>query len=109
MLLAEARSAATQPPHWATRSVEDGIRRYKSQQETWLSGGRVGSWKAVDAIYAHFGRSEEGDVTLEDLTFHSREDIAAIPGVGPKSMDRLDAELAERGLKWTDAAEAVTV
>jgi hypothetical protein len=49
-----------------------------------------------------------GDITLEDLAFHARQEIAAIKGVGPKAMDELDAAMAERGLEWPDA-EAVTV
>jgi hypothetical protein len=50
VLLAEARTAASKPPYWATRTVEDGITTYKSRNETWV-GPYAGSWRAADAIF----------------------------------------------------------
>ena len=39
-------------------------------------------------------------ITLEDLPRYRRDAIAAIAGVGPKTMVELDEALAEGGLEW---------
>jgi hypothetical protein len=41
--------------------------------------------------------------TLEELAGQPRERITAIPGLGRKTMQKLDAAMAERGLNWAVA------
>jgi len=61
--------------------------------------------KGLYAIEGHVdGDSRPSIVTLEDLTLYTRDEIAAIDGVGPKAMKMLDAAMAERGLTWAGAA-----
>jgi len=43
-------------------------------------------------------------VTLEDLARMSRQDVARIPGVGPVTLDRLEAAFADRGVSWAEAS-----
>ena len=39
-------------------------------------------------------------VTLEEAAARSREELAALRGVGPRTMERLDAAITERGLSY---------
>jgi DNA-directed RNA polymerase alpha subunit len=56
------------------------------------------NWKAREAL-------EAVDVlTVEDAAARSREELAAVPGVGPRTLERLDAEFAERGLAYAGAS-----
>jgi hypothetical protein len=41
-------------------------------------------------------------VTLEELVQHSRSEIAALDGIGRKTMQRLDLALAEHELTWRE-------
>lgn len=45
-----------------------------------------------------------GIVALEDLAVTSRGKVAAISGVGPRTLARLDAKLAEHGMSWAETA-----
>lgn len=52
------------------------------------------SWK-------HHGIGAE---TVEELVRRvPREELAAIPGVGPAKMEKVDAIVADRGLRWAEA------
>lgn len=61
------------------------------------------AFQAIRALWPGRGKL----VTLEDLASFTREEIAALPGVGPKAMAALDAAMSEHGLEWADA-EAVS-
>jgi DNA-directed RNA polymerase alpha subunit len=41
-------------------------------------------------------------LTLEDISDRSREEIAALPGVGRVSLSRIEDALAERGLSFAE-------
>ncbi|WP_410812162.1 DNA-binding protein [Micromonospora sp. 067-2] len=43
---------------------------------------------------------EAGITTLAEVATHSRRDLLALHGVGPKAVDILAAALAERGLAF---------
>jgi hypothetical protein len=60
--------------------------------------------RQVQEVLERFiGRLGEGmGGTLEDLTAHRRETIASLDGVGPKSMEVIDAGMAEHGLSFAD-------
>lgn len=42
--------------------------------------------------------------TLEDIAAKSREDIAAMKGVGPVTMRKLENAMDDHGLTWAEAA-----
>lgn len=44
-----------------------------------------------------------GIYTLEEVAARTRAEVFAIDGVGPKTMQKLDAAMADRGLSWTEA------
>jgi hypothetical protein len=45
---------------------------------------------------------DSGFVTLDEVAERSREEIASINGVGPKTLDRLDAAMQEHGLSYSE-------
>lgn len=44
-------------------------------------------------------------VTLEDLSFFARDEIAGLDQVGPGSMAKLDKALGDAGLSWPEEGE----
>lgn len=62
--------------------------------------------KAVTAIDNALGQTDPywALVTVEELTDHSRAEVAAIRGVGPRTMAKLDAAVGDCGLVWAEAA-----
>jgi len=59
------------------------------------------AFRAIRALWPGRGKM----VTLEDLTFFSREEIADLPGVGPKAMKMLDRTMKDHGLTWAEGGE----
>ena len=41
--------------------------------------------------------------TLEEVAAKPRAEVEAVRGVGPATLQRMEAAMAERGLAWTDA------
>lgn len=50
------------------------------------------------------GLNKAGILTLEEVAKKPREEIAAIKGVGPVTMAKLDAALAVEGLSYAEAS-----
>lgn len=72
---------------------EDGPRERAPRREGTPVPRTVGA-PATRALRA------EGLHTLEDVAARRRDDLAALHGVGPVALERLDAALAEHGLAW---------
>lgn len=91
----------------ATReaALQSAITGQKLEKETYLRKA-VGSENGVaaDKIDDALAESLGGVVTVEDLQYLPRATVAFIRGVGPKLMMALDAALAERDLRWGEAA-----
>jgi hypothetical protein len=49
-------------------------------------------------------RHDMDSVTLEELAEHPRKEIAALDGIGRKTMQKLDLALAEHELTWRERA-----
>jgi hypothetical protein len=62
-----------------------------------LFGGRI-----LDAL--EFEGDGFGVVTVEELVRqYSRDQVAAVPGMGPSRLSKLDNVVAERKLSWAEA------
>lgn len=82
--------------------LRQAISRYKFNHEVYIH--RIGaSHHAMDALERFLGAVGEV-VTLHDVAQRSREEIARVKGVGPKSMEKLDAAMAVEGLSWAEKA-----
>jgi hypothetical protein len=44
------------------------------------------------------------EVTLEDLSYFERDEIAGLDGVGKVTMKTLDGAMADAGLTWTSSS-----
>lgn len=49
-------------------------------------------------------QSDHDLITLEELACMGRDEVASIPGVGPRSLEKFDVAIADRGLTWAEAA-----
>jgi hypothetical protein len=83
------------------RSQQPSVSEFKFRHET-LLGKVVTGARPQDAIERFLGDPSTDVITLEDLPRCSREQIAAIEGVGEMTMRQLDDALAERGLAWSN-------
>ena len=87
--------AALVGPDRLTRAIED----YKFKQETPIYKCRLVP-QATSALERYLGDPVKDLITLEDAAQRPRDEIAAIDGVGPQSIDKLDAAMAKAGLTW---------
>ena len=69
----------------------------------------VSSRQAINVIERFLGDPMNEILTVEDLPRHSRDAIAALRGVGSKTMIELDGALVERGLQWADEGRPALV
>ena len=84
---------------WLHRWMGDGTPFWESDPE--ISG------QVQERLRQHeqYGASPPrgGLYTLEEVAIRGRETIAAIPGIGPKAMEAIDAALEKHGIPWADA------
>ena len=85
-----------------SKQLED-VKRWKFEHET-LMARVISSVRSQDAIENFIGDPSTEIITLEDLGRFERSTIAAIPGVGPKTMAQIDEAFVERRLVWADRA-----
>ena len=82
--------------------VREALAHYKWNREMFLRKV-VDTPKAADALEAFIGDPLAEIITLEDVVQHTRDEVAAVRGVGPLTMEKLDAAIADRGLAWSEA------
>lgn len=80
----------------------DSLQRFIERREEWARFDRG------TPVFATAGSQYEALLkadlyTLEEVAAKPRGEVAAIRGIGPRTLARLDAELADRGLSWTEA------
>lgn len=73
-------------------------RRWRSERALYKVGLSEQNMRPLTAL------ADAGIETLDDAARLRRDAVAAIPGVGDGTLERLDAALAEHGMTWAEVA-----
>jgi hypothetical protein len=100
-LLLEKVLSATAGKDWTSDYLD---RRVKREAEFRRAIADSGLYNLGVPKRGRDGLRENADLlTLEEVSAWPRDKVATVDGVGPKTMKKLDAAMADRGLFWAEA------
>jgi hypothetical protein len=86
------------------RAIRSRVSGYKLDQgQRIIGGGLCRNTTVLEGVYGLFGVTPwNATLTVNDLAEVTRAEVAGAKGVGPRTVEALEAALAEEGLSWAE-------